>query len=216
MTVFPITGGETMQIKAVTRRAALLGGLCALGGCGAVSALNSAAQPLDTYDLAPRSGATTGRRSSRTLMVTLPEASAAIATDRIMVKPAPASITYLPDARWSDELPVVLQSLLVRSIAGTGRVGYVGRSGGGPVPDVALLVRLDGFHVNVLAEGGFEVTVDFDLTLLRDRDQRVIASRRYSQVAAAADDSPAAIVAAFQAVLDTILPAASDWVVARV
>jgi len=204
-----------MPVANLTRRAALLGMAYTLGGCGAVSALNSAAQALDTYDLVPVAGSQSGRRSGATLLVTQPEASGAVATDRIMIKPDALSITYLPDARWSDELPLVVQSLLIRSISGTGRIAYVGRSEGGPVPDTALLVRIDAFQVAVTADQRLMVTVDFALTLLNDRDQRIIATRSFVQSAQAPDDSPATIVAAFQRVLDVLLPAMADWVVQR-
>lgn len=204
-----------MQIKTITRRAALAGAVSALGACSAVSALNSAAEPIDTYDLTPVSGAKGGRRSTRTLLVARPDAPAAMAIDRIMVKPDATSITYLPDARWSDEAPLVLQSLLIRSISGTGRMGYVGRSEGGPVPDTALLVRMDAFQVNVTPGGALEVVADIALTLLSDRDQRVIATRSFTHSAVAADDNPASVVGAFQNVLDTLLPAMADWTVAR-
>jgi len=199
----------------MTRRLALFGGLSALGGCSAVSALNSASKALDTYDLLPASGAQGGRRSARTLLVARPQAPAAIATDRIMVKPDPAAITYLPDARWSDELPLVLQSLLIRSIAGTGRIGYVGQSEGGPVPDTALLVRIDAFEVSERAVGVLGVSVDVALSLLNDRDQRVIATRQFTQGGPVGGDSPAAVVAAFQGVLNDLLPAMANWTVAN-
>lgn len=199
----------------LTRRATLLGGACVLAGCNAITALNSASQPLDTYDLSPAPGASGGRRSGRTLLVARPEASAAIATDRIMVKPDATSITYLPDARWTDELPAVFQTLLVRSISGTGRLGYVGNSEGGPVPDTALLVRMDAFEVQVMGEGAFLASVDVALTLLNDKSQRVIGTRSFAQTAPATDDSPKAIVTAFQSLLDQMLPAMTDWVVAR-
>ena len=204
-----------MQTLTLTRRTALLGMVSTLGGCSALSALNSAATALDTYDLLPVAGSKTGRRSGSTLLVARPEASGAIATDRIMIKPDTQSITYLPDARWSDELPLVVQSLLIRSISGTGRIAYVGRSDGGPVPDTALLVRIDAFQVAVLADKRFEVTVDIGLTLLSDKDQRVIATRSFAQTAQASESTPATIVAAFQRVLDITLPAIADWVVAR-
>jgi cholesterol transport system auxiliary component len=204
-----------MPIALLTRRAALMAMACTLGGCSAVSALNSASQALDTYDLLPVAGSQTGRRSGATLLVARPSASGAIATDRIMVKPDALSITYLPDARWSDELPLVVQSLLIRSISGTGRMAYVGRSEGGPVPDRALLVRLDAFQVARTADGRFEVAVDIALTLLNDRDQRVIATRSFAQSALAVDDAAVSIVATFQRVLDVLLPAMSDWVVQR-
>ena len=205
-----------MQTTNLTRRTALLGGISALGGCGAVSALNMAAQTLDTYDLSPAAGAKTGRRTSRTLLVARPEALAPIATDRIMIKPDPLSITYLPDARWSDEAPLVIQSLLIRSISATGRIGYVGRSDGGPVPDTALLVRMDAFQVAVLPNGAFSVQVDMALTVLNDRDQRVIGTRSFALSALATNDSPAAIVLAFQSILNAVLPEMADWVLQRV
>ncbi len=204
-----------MPLLTLTRRFAILGAASALGGCSAVAALNSAAQPIDTFDLSPAAGATNGRRTARTLLVARPEAPAAIATDRIMIKPDAVSITYLPDARWSDDAPVVLQSLIVRSIAATGRIGYVGRSDGGPVPDTALLVRMDAFQVHVLPDGRMEVSVDLALTVINDQDQRVIGNRSFALSAPATDDSPAVIVAAFQAALDALLPNMADWVLQR-
>ena len=200
----------------LTRRTALLGTLFALSGCSAITSINAATKPLDTYDLRPAAGSAKGRRTSRTLLVARPQAPAALATDRIMVKPDAASITYLPDARWSDEIPAVVQSLLIRSISETGRVAYVGRSDAGPIPDKALLVRIDAFEVNALADGTFEAELDFDLTIINDKDQRVVASRRFSQSQPVANDSAKAIVAVFQEALNVLLPAISDWAIERI
>lgn len=195
----------------LTRRATLLGAAASLGGCSALSSLNAAATPLDTYDLTPVSGSTSGSRSRRTLLVARPDIPAAIATDRIMVKPTPLAVTYLPDARWVDELPAVIQSLLIRSIAGTGRMGYVGGEKSGPVPDLALLTRVDAFQVDV-KQDAFIVTAAINLTLLRDRDQRVLSSRTFTASIPSADDQPSTIVTAFQAVLNDILPEIANWV----
>ncbi|MDP5085585.1 MAG: ABC-type transport auxiliary lipoprotein family protein [Yoonia sp.] len=204
-----------MSTANLTRRVALLGASAMLGGCSAVSALNASAQPLDTYDLSPAVGGQSGGGSARTLLVARPEAPAALATDRIMIKPDPASITYLPDARWSDEAPLVLQALLIRSLSAAGRLGYVGRSDGGPVPDRVLLVRIDVFQVDVTPDGRLVAGIACTLTVLNDRDQRVIGSRNFAQSAEAAGDDPAAIVAAFQTVVDSLMPAMTDWVLAR-
>ncbi|MBQ2260363.1 MAG: membrane integrity-associated transporter subunit PqiC [Loktanella sp.] len=199
----------------LTRRVALLGAAAALGGCGAVSALNSAASPLDTYDLIPRVGSTSGRQTSRTLLLALPDAPAPLSTDRIMIRPNAVAITYLPQARWTDELPRVVQSLLVRSISATGRIGYVGRSDGGPVPDSALLTRIDAFDVTVGADGSLTATIDITLTVLDDRDQRVIGTRRFSQSVQVPNDSPATIVAGFQALVDALVPTMANWALDR-
>lgn len=199
----------------LTRRAALLGAAVTLGGCGAVSALNTATAPLDTYDLTPRPGSSTGRQSQRSLLVALPDAAATISTDRIMIRPSQAAITYLPQARWSAELPRVVQNLLVRSMSTTGRIGYVGQSDGGPVPDSALLTRIDAFDVTLGADGSFTAAVDITLSVLDDRDQRVIGTQRFNQSVQVADDNPVTIVAGFQALVDALLPAMADWTLDR-
>ncbi len=203
-----------MQALHLTRRAAMLGAVASLGGCSALSSLNEAATPIDTYDLTPpldrmSRGASTGR----TLLVARPTAPAGIATDRIMVKPGAAAITYLPDARWPDDLPAVMQSLLVRAIAATGRMGYVGPSEGGPVPDLALLARIDRFEVEI-AGGIATAQVVVSLSLLRDSDQRVLKTRLFDGEAIAASDGPADVVAAFQVIMDRLLPEMAGWVAA--
>jgi cholesterol transport system auxiliary component len=200
----------------LTRRTLLLGTMCGLSGCGTLSSLSAASEPLDTYDLRPVPGSTRGGRKSRTLLVAKPQASAALATDRIMIKPDAAAITYLPDARWSDETPAMLQALLIRSISETGRVAYVGRADAGPVPDKALLVRLDAFEVIALTGGMIEVRVEIDLTMVNDRDQKVVASQRFAKTEAIATDQTRDIVPAFQTVLDALLPQMSDWAVRHV
>ena len=201
-------------MNTLTRRTAIMGAVSALGGCSAIASLNEATQALDTYELRPAAGSARGPRSARTLLIPLPQASAVLSTDRIMVKPDAASVTYLPDARWGDALPAVFQSLLIRSISDTGRIGYVGPAEGGPVPDRVILARIDAFEVQA-AEGALLALVDINLTILNDRDQRVVASRRFDGAQELAGDDPRTIIAGFQTVLNTLLPAMADWAVQR-
>lgn len=196
-----------------TRRTLLLGSLFGLSGCSTLSSLNASARPLDTYDLMPASGSTQGGRTARTLLVALPQAPAALTSDRIMIKPAPASITYLPDARWSDEVPAVVQSLLIRSISATGRIAYVGRSDAGPIPDRALLTRIDAFEVSQLANASLEARVDLRLTIVNDADQRIVASRGFALTAPVAGDAPVQVVGAFQSLMTALLPDMADWAI---
>jgi len=195
----------------LTRRAAVLFAICSLGGCSTISSLNAASEPVDTYDLRALTGPKSGGRTTRTLLVVKPQASAPLTSDRILVKPDAVSITYLPDARWSDELPDLVQSVLVQSMSGTGRLGYVGRSDAGPIPDKAMLVRIDAFEVAALQDGTFEARVDIDLTIINDNDQRVVGSRQFAQTRAVASDTPQQIVIVFQEILNDLLPDISDW-----
>ncbi|WP_112874888.1 ABC-type transport auxiliary lipoprotein family protein [Paracoccus endophyticus] len=196
----------------LTRRATLVGALSLLSGCAAVSALSGGGRALDTYDLTPSSTPAQGKRSARTLVVARPEAPAAIVSDRILVKPDPRSVTYLPGARWSAEAPLLVQSLLVRSISATGRMGYVGQVENGPAAEQVLLARLDAFQVDADPSRNLVARVDLALSLLSDADQTLIASRSFAGSARAEGDSAAAIVAAFQTVMNQILPEAANWV----
>ncbi len=198
----------------LSRRIFVLGAL-GLPGCTAISTLNQAALPRDTYELQPVSAAAQSSRSSRTLLVLAPTAPAAIATDRILIRQDALSVTYLPDARWSDEVPDMLQSVLIRSLASSGQIGFVGAQGSGPVPDTVLLTRIDAFGVNQLSGGTFEVQVTLELTVLRDRDQRVLGTRRFAGTLGVASDQADTIVRGFQQVLDGLLPDAVAWISVR-
>ncbi|KIT14324.1 ABC-type transport auxiliary lipoprotein family protein [Jannaschia aquimarina] len=198
-----------------TRRA-VLPWLMLLPGCATLTALDGAARPLPTYDLIPVPGGQ-GRRRGVALAVVLPSATAALRTDRILVRPDPLSVAYLPEARWSDEVPSLVQSLVVRSIAGTDRLGYVGPAEGGPTPDVALLLRIDAFEAQPITGGeGLASRVSIAATLIRDRDQALLSSRTFAGSAVSQTDDAQTVVAAFQAALDGVLPALSDWTAARV
>jgi len=60
------------------------------------------------------------------------------------------------------------------------------------------------------------VRVSIELTMINDRDQRVIGTRSFVQTETLATDDTRAIVAAFQTVMDALLPQMSDWAIGRV
>lgn len=198
----------------LTRRLFVLGAL-GMPGCTALNSLNQAALPRDTYELQPVAVAEQRARSSRTLLVVAPTAPAAIATDRILIKQDPLSVTYLSDARWSDEVPQMVQSVLIQSLAASGGLGFVGLQGSGPVPDTVLLTRIDAFEVEQQPDGTFQVRVSCDLTVLRDRDQRVLGTRRFAGAMPVSNDQADAIARAFQRLLDGLMPEAVAWIVAN-
>jgi ABC-type uncharacterized transport system auxiliary subunit len=149
------------------------------------------------------------------LLVLEPTAPASIATDRILIKPNPQSVTYLPDARWADDVPRILRSLLIRSLSESGRIGFVGEAGSGPIPDIVLLTRIDALHVDVEADQTFTARVAFKLTMLRDRDQSVQASQLFRKEAQVPNDKAQVIVQTLQTIMNSALSEAVDWVVQR-
>lgn len=188
-----------------------------VAGCAAVSSLDSAARSLDTFEMLPLPPAGgSGAVSGRTLYVAVPTASAAIASDRIMVKPNPLQIAFLPGSRWVDELPLHVQSLLVRSLANTGRIGFVTSQTAGPLPDYVLQTDIEAFQAEVTPasdRGGLAVVVRLNLTLSRDVDGRTLARRSFAASAIAANDDPLTVVSAFNTVMTRLLGETASWTV---
>lgn len=197
------------------RAGALSLGLALLGGCAAVSTLNSASQSLPTFDLtdaAPPPGQPS--RSSRVLLVAAPTASSAINTDRIVIRPNVLEVAYLPDGRWIDAAPVHVQALLVRSIANSGAVGFVGGDAAGPVPDFVLLTDLQTFQAELALDGKpTRVAVRMTLTLVRDLDRRLVAARTFEGSAPLGSTDALAVAVAFDSAMRGILREATRWTV---
>jgi cholesterol transport system auxiliary component len=193
-------------------RAALVA-LVLLSGCGAVGAVSDASARMDAYTLSalsPGSGATGGRRH---LVVELPTASGALATDRILIKPLPFQAQYLPDGRWSEPTPALLQTLLVTSFQNTGGFRLVGRTGAGLMPDFTLMTELQAFQAEPTgtAAAPLAVKVSVMMTLIRESDRRIVATNRFASTVTVASDKTLDLVAGFDAALQIILQEAVQW-----
>lgn len=177
----------------------------------ACSAVSQASAPLDAYTLQPLPVAER-QSGSRHLVVELPTASGALATDRILIKPNPLQAEYLPKGRWVDPVPELIQTLLVASLQNTGGFRLVGRDGAGMTPDFVALVEVNDFQAEAPAKTGTLVRVGMTLSLLSAENNRLIATRRFdaTQMAAGSDTLP--LVSAFDAATRQVLADAVAWV----
>ena len=193
------------------RLCVVLTSLLVLGGCGAVSALNNAATPLDAYELrAPADLPQASRRLDRALSVELPTTSGALSTDRILIKPNPVQSLYLPDGRWASELPAMWQTLALRAFEDTGALAYVGRRPLGAVGDFALITEITDFQAELT---GDTATIRLRLTarLVRERDARVMARRIFSADVPVESTATLALVKGFNAASDQVLADMVRW-----
>jgi cholesterol transport system auxiliary component len=196
-------------------RTLALVGLMSLGaGCSTLSALSSASAALDAYSLSAPGAASTATASARTrLLVELPTAPGAIATDRILVRTDPLQVQYLPTARWIDPVPVLVQAAVLESLANSGAFRFVGASSASVVPDFVLLIDVRAFQAEVgPVEGApVRVVIRMDTTLVRDLDREIVATRRIQSSASTADETTAGIVAAFDAATRSALIQLVEW-----
>jgi cholesterol transport system auxiliary component len=183
-----------------------------LTGCGAISALDDATTTLSVYDLRAADQPRAARQTDTHIIVELPNASGALDTDRIMIRPDPLQAQYLPDVRWSDPVPAMVQTLMLRSLESTDAASYVGRRPLGPGGDFAVLTELVDFQAE-LDPGGETATVRVEMIvrLLRERDTRVVASRTFRASAVAPSTETPAVVAAFDTAVEALMTAFTSW-----
>lgn len=184
-----------------------------LSGCGALTAVSDASARMDAYTLSPVRTAAAPAPGNSHLVVELPTAAGALASDRILIKPVPFQAQYLPDGRWTEPAPVLVQTLLVASFQNLGGFRLVGRNGAGLMPDYTLMTELRDFQAE--PDGAFDaplvVRVSALMTLIRETDRRIIATRPFTASATVPSDSTFDIVSGFDSALRTLLQDAVTW-----
>jgi cholesterol transport system auxiliary component len=186
-----------------------------LASCGAVSSLSKAGKELDAYTLSPAPGTGTPAGGSRHLIVELPTAPGALGTDRILVKPIPYQAQYLPDGRWTEPTPALLQTLLVASFQNLGGFQLVGRTANGLNPDYTLMTELQDFQAEPLATEPpqYAIRISMMMTLIRESDRSIVASRRFSVTETVGSDDTRTLVSGFDRGMQNVLQQIVAWTV---
>jgi cholesterol transport system auxiliary component len=183
-----------------------------LSGCGAVSAVSRASEPLDTFTLSSLGPTATRAGGSRHLVVELPTSGGELASDRILIKVSPRQAEYLPQARWSEPAPAMLQTLLVNSFLNRGGFGLVSRVGAGLSPDFTLMTEVQALQAELIGPDGAQVRIGLQMTLIAEADRAIAGTRRFGALSQVETDSTGALVSALDAAMLTVLAEAVGWV----
>ena len=187
--------------------------LLLLAGCAAISSLEAASEPLEIYELRTPKVPQSASRRNIEIVIAEPTTTGALATERIMIRPTPLQAQYLPGVRWADTAPVMVQTLMVRSLAETDAFGSVGRGPVGAVPDFTALSELTDFQAETAeVESTAIVRVRMVMRLVRESDAKVVATRTFSIAATAGSTDTEAIVAAFDESISRLLPPLVSWI----
>lgn len=185
-----------------------------LSGCSAISALSGAATPLDAYDLsAPANPVSATRPTSRQLVIELPNVPGALTSERILIRPQPLQAAYLPDAQWSVEVPIMVQTLMVRAFEDSNAFRYVGRQPLGAIGDYALVSELTDFQAEVGPDRK-TTTIRMRMTarLVREDDAAILSTRTFSTSALVGSTETLALVQGFNQAGQELLTDLTGWV----
>lgn len=168
--------------------------------------------PSDVYRLASTQPASQGTPVSWSLRVTKPQTSEFLDSPRIAVVPDGNLISNYANSRWSDPAPVLLRNRLLDGFQRDGRVTLLSTDETNLQADYELGGQLQAFQSEYRGKA-VEVVIRLDARLVRGRDQRIIASRRFEVRQPVGDAKVPAVVAAFGQAGDQLNKQVVDWVV---
>lgn len=188
-----------------------------LASCAALSAVTGATTPLEVYELrAPAGIAASSRRPlPRDVIVELPTTGGSLDTDRIMIRPNALQAQYLPEVRWSETTPVMVQTLMLRSIEASGVVRYVARKPLGGSGDYALVTEIVDFQAETMGEEqeGATVRIKFIVRAVRESDAAIVASRTFQSTAEAPSTDTQVLAETFNTASDAVFTEFAAWLV---
>jgi len=184
-----------------------------LSGCAAISAVSRASEPLDTYTLSPLAPGGSGAGRGH-LVVELPSAAGELNTDRILIKVSPRQAEYLPDARWAEQTPAMVQTVLLNSLLNQGGFRLVSRVGAGLMPDNTLMCEIQALQAELTGPDptSTQIRIRFRLTVIREADRSIAGSRTFDSVVPVGSDDTQTLILALDNALQPVLAAAVAWV----
>ncbi len=195
--------------------------LALLGACTGLDTLRQASKPNDLYLLTPKSTFSSSLpRVQKQVVVQEPTATAAVNTDQIAIQPTALQVQYLPQARWVDRAPLIVQALMVESFENSGKVAAVGRSTVGLRADYVIQPDLREFQGLVVSETEnsktVRVEVRMNIKIIDEFEDKIIASDSFREYVVAASDQTPDLVEAFDIALGKTMRDAVEWSVRRI
>lgn len=146
------------------------------------------------------------------LAIPRPHADTTVDSARILVRPEPGEVQVYKGAAWTRSTPDLVQDMLVRAFADSGRLPGVSRRGDGVGAEYVLLLDLRSFESDYTATGAPQAKIVIGARLLRARDKRVVATRRFESAVASETTDVASVARAFEQSLAAVGSEIVPWV----
>ncbi|WAJ37381.1 ABC-type transport auxiliary lipoprotein family protein [Pseudomonas sp. GOM7] len=181
-----------------------------LGACS----LLPQSEPLDTYLLPATPLPSQTPAVDWSLRINTPSSGQLLDGTRIVVLPEPGQINTYQGARWSERTPQLLRQRLLDAFNDDARIAALSTEDQHLKADLELVSDLRRFH-SQYRDGRPEALIQLDVRLVDVRDQRILASRRFSVSQPASDTSVAAVVVAFGQAGDRLAQELVNWTVSE-
>ncbi|MFV3384172.1 ABC-type transport auxiliary lipoprotein family protein [Pseudomonas sp. NY15364] len=192
------------------KRLTLLLATALLGACSILPQ----SEPLDIYLLPAAQLPKQTQGVDWSLRVNSPVSNQLLDGTRIVVLPEPGRVNTYQGVRWSERTPQLLRGRLLDAFQDDGRIQALSNEEQRLQADRELVSDLRSFH-SQYRDGIAEALIQLDVRLVDGRDQRILASRRFSVSQPATDTSIAAVVKAFGQAGDLLSHELVDWTLAE-
>jgi len=164
------TASLSKKVMKVAMRGVVLTTLAmTLAACGAGPAPT-------TYDLsAPASRV--GARLSGQMVVASPTALQALSDQKIMVRDASGTISFLGGGQWADRLPELIQARLINTFENSSKIRAVALPSGGIIADYQLVSDIRSFFV-ITPEN--EAVVELSVRLIDAKAGHIVRGRVFT------------------------------------
>jgi phospholipid/cholesterol/gamma-HCH transport system substrate-binding protein len=144
-------------------------------------------------------------------LVVLPEPTTLMGfnTDKILLQPAEGESVPLEKARWTDNLPVLVQEKVIQSFENAGYARSISRTREGVEGDYQLLIDIRRFHISTAAEPTAEI--EFVAKLL-DKDGKILNASTFQATAPATGSDAQAYVKALDEAFEKLETELLQWV----
>jgi cholesterol transport system auxiliary component len=185
-------------------RAGLLAFAGTLPGCGL---LPEVSVPVQLYTVTPKTSYPETLESvDWQLVVEMPNAATSLDTPRIALQRTPFTLEYYAGSAWTDNAPLMVQTLLIESFESTRSITAVGREGVGLRPDYVLKTDLREFEA-IYEEGSPNpvIWVRINAKVVKMPERRIVSSATFERREASAGTKLPDVVAAFDEALGHVL-----------
>jgi cholesterol transport system auxiliary component len=149
------------------------------------------------------------------LVIAKPTAARMVDSARISVRPAPGELQVYRGVSWAQPTTDLLQEAVQRTLEDSGRIQAVASSDAGILGDYRLVMDLRRFEADYAGQSTPSAVIEVSAKLVKNRDQRVVASRTFLQSKPASSAEMANVATAFEASLSAVTHDIVGWVLSN-
>jgi phospholipid/cholesterol/gamma-HCH transport system substrate-binding protein len=164
------------------------------------------------YDLATAAGLPPAPDEAPNWLLVVPEPTTLMGfnTDKILLQPSEGESVPVANARWGDNLPILVQAKVIQSFEQAGYAKSVSRTRDGIAGDHQLLIDIRSFQISTASEPA-TAEIDFIAKLL-DSDGKIVDATTFQGHAPVEGDDAQAYVNAVDKVFAGLMNELVTWV----